>query len=73
MEPMFSLSCFYNNGRTCSSFSFNIFQTLEYKQAHPLVQCVAGNHGYLHNAPRQESGDINLLLQTNSAHMYEIH
>ena len=45
----------------------------KYKQAHPLVQCVAGNHGYLHNAPRQESGDINLLLQTNSAHMYEIH
>ena len=45
----------------------------KYKQAHPLVQCAARIHGYWHNAPRQESGDINLLLQANAAHMHEIH
>ena len=39
------------------------FRHCKYKQAHPLVKCAAGNHGYWHNAPRQEFGDINLLYK----------
>ena len=32
-------------------------------QAHSLVQSVARNHGHRHSAPRQDSDDLNLLLQ----------
>ena len=49
------------------------FRPWRHKQAHPLVQGITGNHGHQHAAPWQESDDLNLLLQANSAHLHEIH